>query len=187
MHVGANELTENKEKAQAFLETFFPEMDEPHEGQSTQTPLELPWQPVTELEIQQSLRATKGSTAPGEDGLLMLVWKHLWKTLKKLIARISTASINLGYHPKRWQSARIVVLRKPGKPDYSVPGAYRPISLLNTLGKLLEAVAAKRLSRLAGKHDHRIPNLAGVREGPLNRPCWFSPTQSTKHGTETRW
>lgn len=38
----ANKLTENKEKAQAFLETFFPEMDEPHEGQSTQTPLELP-------------------------------------------------------------------------------------------------------------------------------------------------
>ena len=39
MRVGANELTEIKEKAQAFLETFFPKMDEPHEGQSTQTPL----------------------------------------------------------------------------------------------------------------------------------------------------
>lgn len=52
MHVGANKLTENKEKAQAFLEMFFPKMDEPHEGQLTQTPLELPWQPITELEIQ---------------------------------------------------------------------------------------------------------------------------------------
>lgn len=38
MHVGAKELTENKEKAQAFLETFFPEMDEPHKGQLTQAP-----------------------------------------------------------------------------------------------------------------------------------------------------
>jgi hypothetical protein len=37
-------------------------------------------------------------------------------------------------------------LRKPGKPDYSIPGAYRPISLLNTLGKILEAVMARRLS-----------------------------------------
>jgi hypothetical protein len=37
-------------------------------------------------------------------------------------------------------------LRKPGKPHYSVPGAYRPIHLLNILGKLLEAVMAKRLS-----------------------------------------
>ena len=39
-----------------------------------------------------------------------------------------------------------MVLKKPGKPDYSAPGAYRPISLLNTLGKLLEAVIARRLS-----------------------------------------
>lgn len=100
MHVGVNELTENKEKAQAFLETFFPEMDEPRKGQSTQTPLQLLWQSVTELEIQQSLRAMKGSTSPGEDGLLMLVWKHLWKPLKRLIARIFTASINLAYHLK---------------------------------------------------------------------------------------
>lgn len=39
-----------------------------------------------------------------------------------------------------------MVLRKPGKRDYSVPSAYRPISLLDTLGKLLEAVIARRLS-----------------------------------------
>ena len=45
-----------------------------------------------------------------------------------------------------------MVLQKPKKPDYSVPGAYRPISLLNTLGKLLEAVMARRLSYLAEKH-----------------------------------
>ena len=128
-------------------------------------PLELPWQPITELEIQRSLRATKSSTAPGEDGLPMLVWKHLWNPLKELIARIFTASINLGYHPKRWRSARIVVLRKPGKPDYSVPGAYRPISLLNTLGKLLEAVVAKRLSHLAEKHDLLPDTQFGGRPG----------------------
>lgn len=52
---------------------------------------------------------------------------------------------------------KIVVLRKPGKPDYSVPGAYRPISLLNTLGKLLEAVMTRRLSYLAEKHS-LLPN-----------------------------
>jgi hypothetical protein len=44
------------------------------------------------------------------------------------------------------------VLRKPRKSDYSIPGAYYPISLLNTLGKLLEAVIARRLSYFAEKH-----------------------------------
>jgi hypothetical protein len=127
--------------AQAFLNSF-PEMDEPYEGPLNQPPLELPWQPITELEIQRSLRAAKGSTAPGEDGLPTLVWKHLWKFLKKIITGIFTVSINLGYYLKRWRSAKTVVLRKPGKSDYLIPRAYRPISLLNTLGKLLEAVIA---------------------------------------------
>ena len=87
----------------------------------------------------------------------MLVWKNLWVHLKALITNIFTACVELGYHPKQWRSAKIIVLRNPGKPDYSVPGAYRPISLLNTLGKLLEAVMARRLSYLAEKHD-LLPN-----------------------------
>lgn len=45
-----------------------------------------------------------------------------------------------------------MVLQKLGKPDYSIPRAYRPISLLNTLRKLLEIVIARRLSYLAKKH-----------------------------------
>ncbi|KAJ9481484.1 hypothetical protein VN97_g11989, partial [Penicillium thymicola] len=138
--------TENEEKAQAFLDAFFPQMDEPDGESPTRAPLELPWHPITELEIQRSLKAAKGSTAPGRDGVPTLVWKQLWKHLNNHITGIFTASISLGYHPRRWRSAKIVVLRKPKKPDYSVPGAYRPISLLNTLGKLLEAVMARRPS-----------------------------------------
>jgi hypothetical protein len=48
---------------------------------------------------------------------------------------------------------RIVVLRKPGKPNYALPGAYRPIYLLDTLCKLLEAVMARRLSFLLNPID----------------------------------
>jgi hypothetical protein len=58
-----------------------------------------------------------------------------------------------------------VVLRKPGKPDYAVPGAYRPISLPNTLGKLLEAVIARRLSYLAEKHGLLPDTQFGGRPG----------------------
>lgn len=98
MHVATNELTENKEKAQAFLDAFFPKMDEPDEDSLIRAPLELPWQPITELEIQRSLKSAKGSTAPGEDGVPTLVWKQLWGYLKHYITGIFTASISLGYH-----------------------------------------------------------------------------------------
>jgi hypothetical protein len=62
--------------------------------------------------------------APGEDGIPTLVWKQLWLYLSTAITRIFTASIELGYYPRQWKQARIIVLRKPGKSDYSVPGAY---------------------------------------------------------------
>ncbi|KAF7118717.1 hypothetical protein CNMCM5793_008337 [Aspergillus hiratsukae] len=165
LQVGCNELVDNEDKARAFLDTFFPKMDEPNDDPPTQAPLELPWPPITELEIERALKAAKSSTAPGEDGLPTLVWKHLWKFLNRFIAGIFTASVKLAYHPKRWRRAKIVVLRKPGKPDYSNPGAYRPISLLNTLGKLLEAVVARRLSYLAEKHSLLPDTQFGGRPG----------------------
>lgn len=157
LKVGDREVTENQEKAQAFMDSFFPTMAPAQREHLAQPPAELPWQPISEAEVYRSLKAAKASTAPGEDGLPMLIWKRLWRHLGNLITRIFAASIDLGYHPQRWRSARIVVLRKPGKPDYSLPGAYRPISLLNTLGKLLEAVMARRLSYYA-EHYELLPD-----------------------------
>ncbi|KAL3418443.1 zinc knuckle [Phlyctema vagabunda] len=38
------------------------------------------------------------------------------------------------------------ILRKPGKSDYTSPKAYRPIALLNTIGKLIDSILARRIS-----------------------------------------
>ncbi len=57
--------------------------------------------------------------------------------------------INTGYHSYCWRQATGVILKKPNKPDYSAPKAYRVISLLNCLGKVSERILARRLSYLA--------------------------------------
>lgn len=64
-----------------------------------------------------------------------------------------------------------MVLRNPGKPDYSLPGTYRLISLLNLLGKLLEVVIAKRLSYLA-EHHGLLPDtqFGDARDVPPSKP-----------------
>lgn len=46
-----------------------------------------------------------------------------------------------------------MVIRKPGKPDYTDPKAYRPIALLSTISKALESVIARRLSFLVEQHN----------------------------------
>ena len=39
----------------------------------------------------------------------------------------------------------IVILRKVNKKDYSLLGSYRPVTLKNTLGKILEKIVAERI------------------------------------------
>ena len=161
----SEEVSENKAKAKVFLEIFFLKMADPEE-EATELPTEeIPWHPITELEVHQSLKAAKGLTAPGEDGIITLVWKHLWLYLQKVITRIFTKSVELGHYPNQWKQAHIIVLRKPGKPNYTEPGAYQPISLLNTLGKILEAVMAWRLSYWAEAYKLLPDTQFGGRPG----------------------
>jgi ribonuclease HI len=55
----------------------------------------------------------------------------------------------------------MVVIPKPNKPDYSNTKAYRPIALLNCLGKVLEKLMASRLSGMAETHDLVHPDQIG--------------------------
>lgn len=66
-----------------------------------------------------------------------------------VVLKLYQASLDLKYVPQQWRTAKIVVLRKPNKPDYSKPKTYKSISLLETISKGLEAVVARRLSYLA--------------------------------------
>ena len=61
------------------------------------------------------------------------------------------ASIDLGHFPKPFKQTNMVVLRKPGKPDYTITKAYRPIALEKTLGKVLESVMVDTISYLTSR------------------------------------
>jgi hypothetical protein len=45
------------------------------------------------------------------------------------------------------------MIPKPNKPDYSSEEAYRPIALLNCLGKVLEKLMAVRLGQIVELHN----------------------------------
>jgi hypothetical protein len=51
-----------------------------------------------------------------------------------------------------------MVIPKPNKPDYSNPKAYRPIALLNCLGKVLEKLMATHLSSMSESHNLLQPD-----------------------------
>jgi hypothetical protein len=72
-------------------------------------------------------------------------------------------SARLGIHNSRWKKSVVVVLPKPGKPRYDIPKSYRPIQLLECLGKLLEKVIAKRITFDCGKYEILPPEQFGGR------------------------
>jgi hypothetical protein len=87
--------------------------------------------------------------APGEDGLRAVVWKQVWPVVKHWAMAIFRLSLEKGELPSQWRHAKLIPLRKPGKSDYTIAKAWRPISLLSTLGKILESVVAERISYAA--------------------------------------
>jgi hypothetical protein len=56
-----------------------------------------------------------------------------------------------------------MAIPKPDKPDYSWPKAHRPISLLETMSKLLEKVVAKQMQHNIVKHELIHANQFGGR------------------------
>ena len=101
-----------------------------------------PLQPITESEIQACLSRTSNNSAPGLSGIGYKLIKWAFASNPARFIDLYNACLMLGHH--LWKTARVVVIPKPGKPDYSVPKAYRPISLLECCGKLLEKIVAKR-------------------------------------------
>ena len=162
---GEQTVNDDQGKAHVLLETFFPPLpqiqDEPPRDRSL--PDALPMEMLTEHEIEDALRRMAPWKAPGPDGLPVVVWQQVWPTVKHWVVEIFEASLRLSYFPLAWKVAKIVVIPKGGR-DPSLPKSYRPISLLATLGKVLEAVVANRISALVEKHQLLLPlNHFGAR------------------------
>ena len=140
----------NEGKAEVLANHFFPPARTADLGDIPSTQYPSPFcmeKEVQEPEILQILHKLPVNKAPGPDQIPNLVLKECGTTLAPVLARLFTACLEAEYHPQAFKHSITVVLRKPQKPDYSKPGAYRPIALLNTLAKALEAVVARRMSK----------------------------------------
>ncbi|KAK8013685.1 reverse transcriptase (RNA-dependent DNA polymerase) domain-containing protein [Apiospora marii] len=84
-----------------------------------------------------------------EDRINWRIVREAHAAIPDVFYKAYKALFHSGYHPAAWKTAIGIVLPKRNKPDYSRPKAYRPISLLPCLSKLLEKLFANRLAYLA--------------------------------------
>jgi len=146
-------------KARALAEQFWPiveadltDITDQNFATRAGEPLEMRWT-VTVDEVYSILKRVKPDKCPGIDGITNRFLKAMGAPLVQAITELTNTCWRLEYYPQRFKQARTIVLRKPEKDDYSAPGAYRPIALLSTIGKIIESLAARRLQDLAEQHN----------------------------------
>lgn len=105
----------------------------------------LPDNPITQDELQNALKTQKNRSAPGPSGLMYGPLKRILAAFPDELLLLYNRCLALGHHPKPWRNAKVVMLRKFNKPDPTAPNAYRPITLEETFGKILEKIIATRL------------------------------------------
>jgi hypothetical protein len=98
-----------------------------------------------EAEMASLLKVMVNKLVPGLLGIGWSLLKKGWDMVKDHLITIFNACLYLGHHPVHWKEAKVVAIPKQDKPDYLLPKAHQPISLLKTMSKLLEKVVAKHV------------------------------------------
>ena len=119
--------------------------------------------PFSKKEFRSAIANCNNSSTPGPD---KLSWSHLKTILKHNkcltnIINIANTCTDLSYWPSHFKRPATVVISKPNKQWYDSSKSFRPIVLLNTLGKLIEKVIGKRLQFQVASNNFIHPSQLG--------------------------
>jgi len=122
---------------------------------------------VTNSELKDTLiKLNANKKAPGPDGIYGGILKAATPFLNETIKLCFNKCLREGNFPANWKVARLVLLQKGNKnatgPD---PSKYRPICLLNEIGKTLERIIASRLNQTIEDTNALGDNQYGFQKG----------------------
>ncbi|KAF7372603.1 hypothetical protein MVEN_00123200 [Mycena venus] len=153
-------------KAKVFHQKFFPpKADIPPPDADEAMPEPHPAPTFTVQDVHRAIAKLSPWKAPGPSGIPNVAIKAANTVFAPILFTILEASLRIGYFPKSWRVFLTVTIRKPGKSDYTQPGAHRPIAEEECLGKVIESVVTEWLSGFAERHGLLSPNQFGGRPG----------------------
>ena len=120
----------------------------------------VPWLGFSKKEFRLAISNCNNSSTPG---LGKLSWSHLKVILKNdeclnIIISIANTCIDLGFWPSYFKKSTTIIIPKPNKKSYDSSKLFRPIVLLNTMGKLIEKVIRERLQFNMAVNDFIHPS-----------------------------
>lgn len=107
---------------------------------------------VTPEEVKLTLQSLQTGKAAGPDTINNRILKALSQPLSDPLSALFNSSLVNGKFPKLWKQANVSPIHK--KDDPSDVSNYRPISLLSTVGKVLEKIVHKHVFNFF--HEHHV-------------------------------
>lgn len=178
-----NIITEDKEKADCFNEFFVnigQEMAQkitPTKSQnlSKNIPREsLFLKPVTDQELILNISTLRNNSSPGPDGITVQLIKTVHLYIIKPLRHIINLTFNTFKIPKDWKVSVVTPVYKSG--DRANLTNYRPISLINNLGKIFEKCLKQRLTEFLDRHNILYEKQFGFRSNKNTEDAVFEFT-----------
>ncbi|KAH8266988.1 hypothetical protein KR026_011889, partial [Drosophila bipectinata] len=119
---------------------------------------------VTAEEVLVAARNLASKKAPGPDAVPNRALKVVLAQIPEKVAAIYNQCLYEGSFPKVWKKQRLFLLMKPAKPPGEA-ASYRPICLLDTVGKVLEKILATRLQAAISRKGGLTEEQYGFRKG----------------------
>ncbi|KAJ6593068.1 hypothetical protein B0H19DRAFT_916958, partial [Mycena capillaripes] len=136
-----NSAVTNEDKARWLQEEFFPPKMQVSSVPSDPKypPPAWDWKLVSDAIIHRAIGQMKPYKATFPKTPANCVFRECANLLMPFLGPIYRSLDELEHYPEEWAELRILVLRKPGKPNYAEPGAHCPIALTKGMGRLLYA------------------------------------------------
>jgi hypothetical protein len=100
---------------------------------------------ISPEDVTKIIKKAKDSSAPGYDGISYKFIAHLHQLSPTTFPLLYNSLLIYNVYPADWKRAICVITSKKGKQSYLIPSAYRPISFLPCIAKVMEAILAKQI------------------------------------------
>ncbi|KDR70528.1 hypothetical protein GALMADRAFT_75901, partial [Galerina marginata CBS 339.88] len=153
----------NEEKSKMFFKAFFPGKPptQPALQDEEYPPPKWTFEPVSDEQIHRAIRKMKPYKATRSGTIPNSVFTHAREVLVPHLGPLYRATDTLAVYPDAWKHTETPVLRKPGKADYTVPGAYRPIALSDGFARVLNMCKTEDAVLMAESKGLLPPNHFG--------------------------
>jgi len=107
---------------------------------------------ISAEQIEQAIHRLSNDKVPGSDNIPNEVLKVVASLIKEDLTQAISKCFTKGATPRSFRESITVVLQKKRKKNYSLSSSYRPITLENTIAKLMKKLVTERIADTTEVH-----------------------------------